>query len=87
MIARNVNPGRLTETQVNSVLLFARGLSAVKERIVLLKRQHHANDVLELNRHLRILLKDSAKKLKATNKRKRADHDGRGDVTEPLSKC
>ena len=87
MIARHLDPGRLTETQVDSVLLFARGLSPVKERIVLLKRQHHADDVLELNRHLRILVKDSAKKLQATNERKRADHDGRGDVTEPPSKC
>ena len=54
---------------------------------MLLKRQHHADDVLELNRHLRIHVKDFAKKLQATNERKRADHDGRGDVTEPPSKC
>jgi len=52
MIAHHLDPGRLTETQVDSILLFARGLSPVKERIVLMKRQHHADDLLELNPHL-----------------------------------
>ena len=37
MIARHLDPGCLTETQVDSILLFARGLSPVKERIELIK--------------------------------------------------
>jgi len=37
MIARHLDPGRLTETQVDSIVLFARGLSAVNERIELIK--------------------------------------------------
>jgi len=53
MIARHRDPGRLTETKVDSILLFARGLLPVKERIELIKCQHHADDLLELNRHLR----------------------------------
>ena len=86
MIARHLDPGPLTEMQVDLVLLFGHGLTPVKEQIVLLKCQHHADDVLEMNWHLRILVKDSTKKLQATNEHKRADHDGRSDVTEPLSK-
>jgi len=87
MIARHLDPGRLTETQVDSILLFARGLSPVKERIELIKRQHQADDVLELNRHLKILVRDSGKKLQTTKERQTAGGDGRGDVTEPPSKC
>jgi len=87
MIARHLDPSRLTETQVDSILLFARGLSPVKERIELIKRQHHANDLLELNRHLKILVRDSGMKLQTTKERQRAGRDGRGDVTEPLRKC
>jgi len=87
MIARHLDPGRLTATQVDSILLFTRGLSPVKERIEFIKRQHHANDLLELNRHLKILVEDSGKKLQTTKERQRAGRDGRGDVTEPLSKC
>jgi len=87
MIARHLDPGRLTETQVDSILLFARGLSAVKERIELIKCQHHADDLLELNRHLKILDRDSGKKLQTTKEHQRAGRDGRRDITEPSSKC
>jgi len=87
MIARQVDPGRLTETQVHSILLFASGLSLVKERIELIKRQHLADDLLELNRHVKILVKDSGKKLHTTKERQRAGRDGRGDVTETASNC
>jgi len=87
MIARHLDPGRLTEIQVDSILLFARGLSPVKERIELIKRQHHADDLLELNRHLKILARDSGKKLQTTKERQNAGRDGRGDLTEPPSKC
>jgi len=86
MIARHLHPGRLTETQVDSILLFACGLSPVKERIELIKRQHHANDLLELNQHQKILVRDSGKKLQTTKERQGAGRDGRGDVTEPPSK-
>jgi len=86
MIARHLDPGRLTETQVDSILLFARGLSPVKERIELNKRQQHADDLLELNRNRKILVRDSGKKLQTTIERQRASCDGRGDVPAPPSK-
>jgi len=87
MIARHLDPGRLTETQVDSILLFAHGLSPVKERIELIKCKHHTGDLLELNRHLKIVVRDSGKKLQTTKERQRAGCDGRSDVTEPPSKC
>jgi len=71
--------------QVDSIISFARGLSPVRERIELIKRQHHADDVWELLWHLKILVKDSAKKLQTSNERQRAERDGRGDVAEPPS--
>jgi len=57
------------------------GLSPVKERIELSKCQHHADDLLELNRHLKILVRDSGKKLQTTKETQRAGRDGGGDVT------
>jgi len=63
IIARPLDPARLTEWHVDSIISFARGLSPVKERIELIKREHHADDVGEPIRHLKILVKDSAKKL------------------------
>jgi hypothetical protein len=87
IIARPLDPGRLTESQVDSIISFARGLSPVKERIELIKRQHHADDVWELIRHLKILVKDSAKKLQTSNERQRAERDDHGDIAEPPSRC
>jgi len=87
MIADHLDPSRLTEMQVDSILLFACGLSPVKERIELIKHQHHADDRLELNRHLKIIVRDSGKQLPTTKKRQRARRDGRGDITERASKC
>jgi len=87
MIVRHLDPGRLTETQVDSILLFGRGLSPVKQRIELIKRQHNADDLLELNWHLKILVRDSGKKLQTTKEGQRAGRDGRGEVTEPQRKC
>ena len=87
MIARHLDPGRLTETQVDSILLFAHGLSPVKERIELIKCRHHTDDLFELKQHLKILVRVSGKKLQMTKERQRAGRDGRGDFTEPASKC
>jgi len=87
MIARHLDPGPLTKTPVDSILLFGHGLSPVKEPIELIKRQHDADDLLELNRDLKILVMDSGKKLQTTKERQRAGGDGRGDVTEPSIKC
>jgi len=85
MIARHLDPGRLTETPVDSILLFAGSLSPVKERIELIKCQHHTDELMELHRHLKILVRDSGKKLQTSKEHQRAGRDGGGDVTEPLS--
>jgi len=82
-----LDPGRLTESQVDSIKSFARGLSPVKEPIEFIKHHHHADHVWELIQDLKILVKDSAKKLQTSNERQRAEQHGRGDVAEPPSKC
>ena len=69
MIARHLDPGRLTEKQVESILLFAGGLSPVKERIQLIKHPDPADYLLELNRLLKIVVRDSGNKLQMTKER------------------
>jgi hypothetical protein len=86
IIARALDPGRLTDSQVDSVIAFARTLSPVKERIELIQTQHHREDVLELIRHLKILVKDSAKKLQTSNERQQAGREVLGDVAEAPGK-
>ena len=86
IIARLLDPGRLTESQVDSIVSFARSLSPVKECIEVIKSQHHPDDVGEFIRHLKILVKDSAKKLQTLNECQKAGRDLRSDVAEPPSK-
>jgi len=85
-IAPLVDPGRLSESQGDSIVSFARSLSPVKESIELIKSQHHPDDVGEFIRHLQILVKDSAKKLQTSNEHQKAGRDLRGDVAEPPGK-
>jgi len=87
IVACPLDPGRLTESQVDSIISFARSLSPVKERIEFIKHHHHADNVWELIQHLKILVKDSAKKLQTSNDRQLAERDGRGDLAAPPSKC
>ena len=83
IIARLLDPGRLTESQVDSIISFARSLSPVKERIEVIKSQHHPDDVAEFIRHLKIVVKDSAKKLRTSNERQKPGRDLGGHVAEP----
>jgi len=78
-----LDTGHLTESQVDSIVSFACSLSPVKERIELIKNQHHPDDVGEFIRHLKTLVQDSAKKLQMSNERQKAGRDLRGDVAEP----
>ena len=93
MIACYLDPGCLTESDVDSISLFARDLLPVKQRIELIKYEHHTDDLLELNQHLRILVRDSGKKLqstmegKKTKKHRKTDRDSHGNITELPSKC
>ena len=66
--------------------MFTRSLSPVNERIELIKSQHYPHDVGEFIRHLKILVKDSAKKLQTSNGRQKAGWALRGVVAEPPGK-
>jgi len=59
---------------------FACSLSQVKDRIELIKSQHHPDDVPEFIRHLKILVKDSAKKRQKSNDHQKAGRDLRADL-------
>jgi len=87
MIPRLLDPGRLTESQVNSIISFVRSLLPVKKHIELMKSQHHTEDVRELIHYLKILFKDLGKKLQRSNERQKAERDIRGDLAEPPGKC
>jgi len=67
IIARLLDPGRLTESSVDSIILFARSLSPVKERIELIKSYYQLDYVQELIHHLKILVKDLANKRQTSN--------------------
>ena len=67
------NPTSLTRTELDSVLSFARSLTPVKRRIKLIKTNHRPKHVDEVERQIRVLVRDTAKKLKATNNRLHAE--------------
>ena len=83
--ARSLNPSRLTDSQVDSVMEFARSLPPIKQRVELVEAEHRAEDVGELLRHLRILVKDLAKKLQASNERQNVERAGSSEVVGPPS--
>ena len=65
---------------------FARSRPPIKQRVELVEAEHRADDVGELLRHLRILVKDSAKKLQASQERHKVERAGGGEVVGPPSK-
>jgi len=69
MTARSLDPGHLREAQVEAITVVARALSPVKDRITHISNNHHPDDVVELTCHLRILVRDSARKLDTSNLR------------------
>jgi len=84
------NPTSLTGTQMDSVLSFARSLTPVKGRIKLIKTNHRPEDVDEVERQIRVLVRDTAKKLQATNDRlhaERAEDPIDAEVCDVQSKC
>ena len=54
---------------MDSVLGFARSLTPVKGQIKLIKTNHRPEDVDEVELQIRVLVRDKAKKLQATNER------------------
>ena len=86
MQARSFDPGRLTAAQLTSMVVFASSLNPVQSRIMLIKTKHHSDDVKEVYRQLRMLVRDTAKELQTAMERERAKRGGNGKVAEPASK-
>ena len=86
MTASNLDPGHLTKTQVNAITVFAHPLLPVKERLALIKQKYHGEDVDELRPRLRMLVKDSARKLHLSNLREMAECTCRKKVAQSPSK-
>jgi len=84
------NPTSLTGTQMDSVRSFACTLMPVKGRIKLIKTNHRPEDVDEVEHQIRVLVRDTAKKLQATNDRlhaERAEHLIDAEVCHVQSQC
>jgi len=72
------------------VLSFARSLAPVKGQINLIKTNHRPEDVDEVERQIRVLVRDTVKKLQATNDRlhaERAEDPIDEEVCDVQSKC
>ena len=67
------DPVNLTKTQLASVLNFARSLPPISSRLRELKTSFRKSAVAEFERHMKILVKDVAKKLQTTFERCNAD--------------
>jgi len=86
MTACNLDPSHLTDTQVEAITLFARALPLVKDWITHIKKTHHLDDAVELTRHLRMLVKDSGRKLETSNLHRIVERaHGRDVAAESLS--
>jgi len=84
------NPTSLTGTQMDSVLSFAQSLTPVKGRIKLIKTNHRPEDVDEVERQTRVLVRDTVRKLQATNDplhAERAEDQRDAEVCDVQSKC
>ena len=85
--AQSVSPGRLTGAQFDLVVVFATTLTPVKSRIKFIKNKHNPDDVKEIDRQLRILVKDTARKLQTaieheSAKRRSGNHEVIGSTTK-----
>ena len=85
--AQSLDPGRLTETQLESVIVFAGALDPVKSRIQFIKKKDHSDDVKEVDHQLRTLVKDTARKLQTaieheSAKRRPSDHKVMGSASK-----
>ena len=76
----------MTDTEGDAITVFARALTQVKDRVALIEKKHHTDDVRELTHQLRMLLKDSARKLLTSNLRPIAPRDRSRLIAESPSK-
>jgi len=84
------NATSLTGTQMDTVHSFARSLTPVEGRIKLSKTNHRPEDVDEVECQIRVFIRDTAKKLQATNDRRhseRAEDQINAEVCDVQSKC
>jgi len=84
------NPTSLTGTQMDSVLSFTRSLTPVKGRIKLIKTNQRPKDCDAVERQIRVLFSEPAKKLQATNDRlhaEQAENPIDAEVCDVQSKC
>ena len=86
MTAGNLDPDYLTDAQVEAITVFTRTLQLVKDSMTHIKKMQGRDDVVELSRPLRILVKDSARKLHTSNLGRIAERAGGRDVAESPSK-
>ena len=85
MQARSFDPRRLTAAQLTSFVVFASSLNLVQSHIKLIKTKHHSDDVKEVYRQLRMLVRDTARKLQTAIEREKAKHAGDNEVKGPTS--
>ena len=71
---------------MESVIDFTRSCLPSKQRIMLIEAEHRPDDMGQLLGHLRILVKDLAKKLQASEERHKVQRAGGREVMRPLSK-
>jgi len=86
MTARNLDPGHLTDPQVEAITVFARALPPVKDRVTHIKQNQNPDDVVELTRHLGMLVKDWARKLHTSNLGRIVEPASGRDLAESPSK-
>jgi len=85
-----VEPYESDWPQMDSVLSFACSLRSVKGRIKLIKTNQRPEDVAEVERQIRVLVRETAKKLQATNDRlhaEQAEDAIDANVYDVQSKC
>ena len=86
MQARLFDPGRLTAAQFISIIVFTSSLNPFQSRIKLIKTKHHSDDVMEVYRQLRMLVRDTAKKVHRAMEREKAKRGGNSKVAKLASK-
>lgn len=69
LTAMHFDPASMTSAEWDQLLLFVKSLSPVRQRVEMLRKMYRPDDLEELDRHLKLLVKDIGKKLQTTNQR------------------
>jgi len=84
--ALNLDPGYLTDGQIEGITVFAHALPPLKDPVTPTRKNHPPDHLMELARHLRMLVKDLAGKLQTSNLCRIGECAGCRDFVESLSK-